>query len=124
MTTYPPPSEYRFRAGPYVAPTWRVGARVQDEWAGEVEVTGKSEAPIPWPTFTYRAHPMPVLTGDLVRAVVEEPEMVVAHFFGVSRYHITRWRKAIAGTDNSREVHALLALKRQDPKFRQKYHYK
>lgn len=66
---------------------------------------------------------MPVLTGDLVRAVVEEPEGVVVHYWGVTKYHVNEWRKALAGAETSGEVHTLLALKRFDPEFRRKFGY-
>jgi hypothetical protein len=118
---YPPPARYRFRAGPYTPLV--VGTTTKDEWYGSVTVAGMTTAPIPWPAFEYRAHFMPILAGGLVRAVLEETEGAVAHFWGVSRYTVLLWRKALAGTAGA-DVHARLALLRRDPKFRKRFGYK
>ena len=66
---------------------------------------------------------MPILTGDLVRAVCEEEELVVSHYWGVTRHMVNQWKCAIADSTNSDQVALKLALKRQDPQFRKKYGY-
>jgi hypothetical protein len=130
---YPPVAEYRFRAGPYCPPKMKKGGKLRDEWTGEqVEVAGMTEAPIPWPAVIYNVglHKglLPILCGDLVRAVVEEPEGVVAHYFGVTTHIVNRWKQALAGVKSSirssAEVYAALATKRFDPKFRKAFGYR
>lgn len=114
-----------FKAGPYKAPKWKIGKKVFDEWLGvNVEVAEYTDAPIPWPGHIHQGRLMPILARDLVRAVVEEPEGVVARYFGVSKYHIDLWKRAISGATNASEVHAALVLKRFDPTFRVRYGYK
>ena len=54
-------------------------------------VEGMTEAPIPWPGFHCKRgrHKglMPILFDGLVRAVVEEDEVVVAHYLGRDPLH-------------------------------------
>ena len=49
------------------------GAILHDEYRGKVRVDGFTDAPIPWPGYTYNRADitaLPILTGDLIRAVV------------------------------------------------------
>ena len=68
---FPPPLEFRWRAGPYRPPVVNVGMVLHDEHRGEdVKVEGMTDAPIPWPAASYRAGRreslLPILCGDLV----------------------------------------------------------
>ncbi len=124
---YPPPYEYRFNAGPYTPPQIGVGTMVEDEYAGSVKCVGVSESPIPWPAYKCsagrRSSPMPILTAGLVRAVCEESELVVAHYWGVTRHMVNRWKCAIAKTEDSNEVAVNIALLKSTPEFRARYGY-
>lgn len=125
---YPPPYEFQFRMGPYKAPAINVGGTLYDERVqGNVMVAGFTDAPIPWPGYTYTAgrHEglLPILCGDLVRAVCEEEELVVAHYWGVTRHMANEWKKAIAGATNSDQVALNIAMKRHDPEFRKRFGY-
>lgn len=125
---FPSVLEYRFKAGPYSPPLVNVGVTIHDEYLGEVTIAGTTEALIPWPAHLYSRgrHEglMPILTGDLVRAVCEEEEQAVAHYWGVTRHMVNQWKAAIAGTSDSNHVFLQLALKRHDPEFRRKYGYR
>jgi len=123
MKTLPPPSQYRFNAGPYIPPKVREGQTLHDEWLGEVTVDGFTDSPIRWPATTYRGKLIPILCDGLVRAIVEEVELTVAHYWGVSKYHIDQWKQTLAGGGTASEVFAKLALLKQDPAFREKYGY-
>jgi hypothetical protein len=124
---YPPPDEFHFRAGPYRPPVYSVGTVLHDEYRGDLKVEATSDAPIPWPAASYkkgrRGAMLPILCGDLVRAVCEEDELTVAHYWGVSYYMVEAWKRAIAGAKNSNEVFTNLVVKRADPKFRKKFGY-
>ncbi|MEN6367728.1 MAG: hypothetical protein ABFC88_13030 [Thermoguttaceae bacterium] len=124
---YPPPFEFHFRAGPYVAPKIAKGATVHDEYVGDVECIGITDAPIAWPAYAAktgrRESPMPILTGALVRAVCEEEELVVAHYWGVTRHMVNRWKCAIAGATDSNEVAVNIALSKNTPAFRKQFGY-
>lgn len=124
---YPSPLQFRWRAGPYHPPTVNVGAILHDEYRGKVRVDGFTDAPIPWPGYTYNRGRhnglMPILTGDLIRAVCEEQEVVVAHYWGVTSHMVNQWKCAIAEAANSNQVAVNLALKRQDPAWRKKHGY-
>jgi hypothetical protein len=124
---YPSPLQYRWRAGPYRAPVVKTGSTLHDEYQGDVTVAGMTDAPIPWPGHSYskgrHSGLLPILTGDLVRAVCEEEELVVSHYWGVTRHMVNQWKCAIADSTNSDQVALKLALKRQDPQFRKKYGY-
>ena len=124
---YPPAYRFNFRAGPYIAPAVEVGTVVHDEYYGDVTVEGLTKTAIPWPGFhcTRGRHKglMPVLFEGLVRAVVEEDEVAVAHYWGVTRYMVNEWKRALAGCEDSNGVFTALAIKRADPAFRKKYGY-
>ena len=124
-TKYPPACRFSFRAGPYAPPAIKPGTTVCDEYYGDVECVGMTTTPIPWPGFHCKRgrHKglMPILVAGLVRAVVEEDEVVVAHYWGVTRYMVNEWKRALAGCEDSNAVFTSLAIKRADPAFRKKY---
>ena len=126
---FPPSYEFRWRAGPYHAPSVNVGAILHDEYRGDVSVEGFTKAPIPWPATKY--HPgrggstlLPILCGDLVRAVCEEDELTVSHYWSVTRFMVEQWKRAISGGTDPNSVMVGLAFKRDDPAFRKKFGYK
>ena len=123
MSTFPPPYEYRFNAGPYMPPKARKGQIVRDEWLGDVKVDGFTDSPIRWPATTYRGKLIPIFCNGLVRAVIEEVELAVVYYWGVSKYHIDQWKSSLAGGGTSSEVFAKLALMKHNPDFRVKYGY-
>ena len=127
MKHWPPVIKYRFRAGPYIAPEVSIGTKLKDELLGEVSVDGFTKSPIPWPgtTFNRGRHEglLPILTGSLVRAICEEDELTVAHYWGVTRYMVNEWKQAIAGVTDSNQVIIALAMKKQDPAFRKRFGY-
>jgi hypothetical protein len=124
---YPPASRFEFRAGPYTPPTAAIGSTVHDQFYGDVTVEGMTRSPIRWPGFHCRRgrHKglMPILFAGLVRAVVEEDEVAVAHYWGVTRYMVNEWKQAIAGCEDSNTVFTALAVKRASPAFRKKFGY-
>ena len=126
---FPPPYQYHWRAGPYRAPAVNVGSVLHDEYRGDIKVEGMSDAPISWPAADYRkgrgeAPLLPILCGDLVRAVCEEDELTVAHYWSVTRYMVEQWKRAICGAKDSDAVFAALAFRRDDPEFRKRFGYK
>lgn len=84
-------------------------------------MVGRTAAPIKWPAHTRRGQILPVLIGDLVKAIVLETETAISNAFGVSRYYIDLWKRALTGETDACEVHAALALLRFDPAFCNKY---
>lgn len=129
---YPPVHEAQFKAGPYHPPAINVGEMLRDEYLNkDVTVKGRTDAPIPWPGRSRgkgkkgQGEPLlPVLCGDLVRAVVEEDRATVAHYWGVSLYIVNQWKKAVAGAKDFGEMLVLLNMMRLDPEFRKKWGYK
>lgn len=91
--------------GPYRAVRVRPGHTVVCLIRGEVEVHGVTEGarstadgPLAWPYV----EPCPgtgrltlLLLGDLARAVRVESVQAVCHYWGVSRYTVRRWRRAL-----------------------------
>lgn len=128
---YPlPPYQFQWRAGPYRAPAVNVGTVLHDEMRGEIAVEGFTDALIPWPGANYpkgrglERGLLPILCGDLVRAVCEEDELAVAHYWGVTRYMVEQWKRAISGAKTADGVFTGLALKRGNLEFRRKFGYK
>jgi hypothetical protein len=125
---FPPPDQFHWRAGPYRAPQVKVGAVLRDERRGDLEVEGFSEAPIPWPAASYkkgrRGVLLPILCGDLVRAVCEEEELTIAYYWNVTPFMVERWKRAISGATTSNGVFTRLAIMRSNPEFRKQFGYK
>jgi len=121
--TYPPVSKHRWKGGPYAPPSVSAGNKLHCEMLGDVIVEAMTKAPIPWPAVTHRRQLIPILCGDLVRAVCEEEELAIAFYWGVSKYVVNKWREALAGCEGSSLVHTVLAVKRRDPEFRKKWGY-
>jgi hypothetical protein len=84
-------------ANPYRPPRLKVGERTYCEHHGaDVEVAGTTDAPIRWPACAgLTGGLLPILTGDLTRAVRVESAAAVAYWWGVSRSTVTRWRAAL-----------------------------
>lgn len=83
--------------GPYQTPHVKSGQTITCTLRGEVEVDGLTEdVPIPWPFIAGIARVRSlILCADLVRAVEQESVQAVAHHWGVSRYLVHRWRRAL-----------------------------
>jgi hypothetical protein len=124
---FPPPEEYPWHAGPYRPPVVKVGTVLHDEYRGDVTVDGMTDAPISWPGSKYskgrHESLLPILCGDLVRAVCEEEELTVSHYWGVTRYMVEQWKRAVAGAKDSNSVFFNLTMKRSDPEFRKRFGY-
>jgi len=110
--------------GPYNPPKCRVGSMLHDEMLGDVRVVGKKNG---WPLCDEPPRPgpnpfgeIPVLCGDLVKAIVEESIDAICEEWEVSPRLVRRWRSAVAGTDKG--VSTALALKRFDTTFRKKFY--
>lgn len=94
-TPLPPP---QLLGGPYQAPRCRVGRPLSCAVRGDVRVAGITDAPIQWPYARVGqggGTPVPIVTADLVRAVQTEAAQAVAHHWGVSRWTVMRWRRAL-----------------------------
>jgi hypothetical protein len=111
-------------AGPYRPPKCKVGTVLKDLHFGEVVVIGKRGG---WPVCAEPSRPgpnplgeIPVLTGDLIRAVCEESIHAVADAWGVTDRVVRRWRSVITGKKTG--VNTALALLRSDPEFRRRWY--
>ena len=63
---------------------------------GDCEVTGITDAPIPWPFARARGNVRQLLvSGDLERAIRTESQKAVAYYWGVSIWQVTDWRRAL-----------------------------
>lgn len=132
---------FRLLHGPYRPPRCRVGRTLCCELRGDVRVTGYSDGPLPWPAGhalggSGRGKPALILCGDLVKAVLRESNLAVAHHWGVTSQTVTLWRRALdvpvhnEGTKRlwrdlapdrlSREARALAAERTGSPEARAK----
>ena len=97
----PRPSEmhnrkrFQLHFGPYRTPTFRYGAKVQDEVRGEVSIVGLTAAPISWPVGKATRAKSLVVYKDLAKAVRRESAQAVAHWWGVSLQTVSKWRREI-----------------------------
>lgn len=87
-------------AGPYAAPSCRVGDWLDDARDGALEVGGWTDAPIAWPRRKKTGRHSPILCGDLVRAVRVESVAAICHWFGVGATTAWAWRQAL-GVDTT-----------------------
>lgn len=120
-------TQHTLYAGPYLAPPCKVGDPLHCEMFGDVTVRGFSRAPVRWPLCypkRWKGRPfgakVPILCGDLVRAVCEESAHAVSEHWGASITLVRRWRELIAGTKE--DVATYLAIKRLDPEFRARFY--
>lgn len=85
--------------GPYRPPCLKRGDRAFCLYRDDlVVITGWSDAPIPWPLCRRLDPPGGVglfIDDELARAVSHEAALVVAHWWGVERSAVGRWRKAL-----------------------------
>ena len=86
---------YKLHFGPYYPPKVRRGDRLFDEIHGTVIVGRWSEGEIIWPCIRRPGMRVPILCGDLVKAVRREARHTVAHWWGVSLPKVTEWRMAL-----------------------------
>lgn len=96
--------------GPYHAPHT---VHNRDKTKGSVVTVGNSDAPIKWPLrMSTGGRTVPVLCGDLVKAVRTESVSAIAHHWGVSRWTVMRWRRLLGVpqfTDGTRYLWSHLA---------------
>ena len=88
-------ARFKLRFGPYRMPRLKPGQRAECEYGGTVRVAAISDAPVQWPLGVVRGHRIPVLCGDLVRAVKTEAACDVAAAWGVSHGLVAKWRKTL-----------------------------
>ena len=88
-------ARFKFRFGPYRMPKVKLGQRVECEYAGTIRVVAISDAPVQWPLGVVWGHRIPVLCGDLVRAVKQEAACDVAAAWGVGAGLVCKRRKAL-----------------------------
>ena len=79
--------------GPYSPPQFQYGDTVMDEVRGEVKIVGLSDAKISWPIGKRgRAKSLVVFSG-LAKAVAQESNQAVCHWWGITPQTVTKWRK-------------------------------
>lgn len=83
--------------GRYRTPRVKPGHFISDAVAGEVQVDGITEdVPIPWPYIArVGTQKTLILCADLTKAVNRESVAAVAYHWGVSRWTVRRWRRAL-----------------------------
>src|SRR5207249_3511763 len=100
--------------GPYKAPPLRRGDRAFCLFRDcAVVVTGWSDAPIPWPRCRRLMPPVQgyglLIDDELARAVRHESAAAVAHWWGVHRTAVRRWRAALeVSRTNNEGTHRLV----------------
>jgi len=85
----------RLHFGPYGTPKFKYGHLVWDEIRGWVRIVGISDSPIPWPIGSDGRTKSLVLYGDLVKALMNESGVAVRHWWGLSGWHIRKYRRAL-----------------------------
>ena len=105
---------FKLYFGPYQTPRFKYGKKVWCEYRGWVKIVGLSDGKIQWPI----GRPMTEKPGrdsliiyqGLKRAIERESRQGVAHWWGVSKETVRRWRRALEverntqGTVRTRDV--------------------
>jgi hypothetical protein len=119
----------RLIAGPYLPPrgvSYRPGRTIQDLIRGEVVIGGISDAPIPWPTARRNnGRPVPIVMGGLVAAISTESAEAICYHWGVSRWTVNRWRRALGiprFNPGTKQLWIDLAKKLHTPDARKRHH--
>lgn len=80
-------------SGPYERPACRIGDLLEDALHGLVVVTGFHPSPMSWPCRAGVAGKQAVIfTAELVRALRNESNLAIAHWWGVSSQSVSIWR--------------------------------
>ena len=111
-------------AGPYAPPKCKAGRPLACRLRGDVIVAGLTDAPIAWPyTAGVGGQRKLILCGDLERAVQTESVQALCHHWGVSRWLVQDWRRALGVgrfTEGTTELWRRLAPSRLDTEARRK----
>lgn len=91
--------------GPYKPPRVMVGDSIFDERHGEGIVCGFTERLV-WPTVKWGKYIMPVVCGDLVRAIGTESVLAVCHWWETSRTTVQVWKRflEIGSTEGTHQL--------------------
>jgi len=97
-------------------PRCKIGGKLDCKYAGTIRIVAISDAPQQWPLGVVWGHRIPVLCGSLIRAVKRESASDVAEAWGVGRWLVSKWRKALGvkGTEGDR-LRLSAAVKASDP---------
>jgi hypothetical protein len=103
--------------GQYGTPRFRIGDNLLCAIRGTVRVVGVSDGLIPWPigraegsrALSY------VICGDLEKALSVEAGSAVAHWWGVRRLTVSKWRKALGLTEATAGTKRLRAANGSEP---------
>ena len=99
----PDVERFRLLHGSYCPPKFKVGGWLKCRLRGRVKVFSISDSPFQWP-MTCQANGgkrMPVMVGDLVKAIRQESAQAVAHWWGVTAQTVSHWRKALGVEQNN-----------------------
>jgi hypothetical protein len=115
---------FKLLYGPYAVPKCRLGDKLLCEYRDrEVTVKGITDALIQWPCSRRGRGGIPIVCGDLLRAIRTESVLAVAHHWGVSDGTVWRWRKALnvpPMTNGSRRLRIEYAAETLTPEVRAK----
>ena len=84
----------RLRFGPYPMPRCKIGGRLDCEYAGTLRIVAISDAPQQWPLGVVKGHRIPVVCGELVRAIKSEAARDIAEAWRGGGL-LSKWRKAL-----------------------------
>jgi hypothetical protein len=102
---------FKLRFGPYRTPRFKYGAKVMDEIRGQVVIVGVHDGPIPWPIGKRGRSRALILYGELAKAVRQEANIAIQHWWNVRHSTVQKWRRALgvkhenAGTTELRREH-------------------
>jgi len=86
---------HQLHFGPYRAPAFGYGKRVQDEVRGEVVIVGTSGGRISWPMGKQGRNRALIVYRDLAKAIRQEAVLAVAYWWGVTPQTVTKWRRRL-----------------------------
>jgi hypothetical protein len=85
---------FKLRFGSYRTPRFEYGETVMDEIRGEVVIVGLHDGPIPRPIGKRGRSRAIILYGDLVKAVRQEANVAIQHWWDVRHCTVQKWCKA------------------------------
>jgi nucleotide-binding universal stress UspA family protein len=100
---------YKLHFGPYQAPLFEYGEAMDCAIYGGVIACGLSKGRIPWPIGKRPRSQgrFLIVTGDLERAIQQEANIAVSHWWGVSEGLVCKWRRHLgfgAMTEGTRRL--------------------
>ena len=108
---------FRLHCGRYKTPRFRIGQTVIDAIRGEVTIVGITDGRIPWPIGKTKRAKTLVMFRGLAKALRNESNTAICHWWGVTDQTVTKWRNALGISSDTLGSRRLKSVYASHPEF-------